>query len=626
MVLAVGSATEKVTVSATAAALETESAALTTTVNETAIKELPLNGRNPASLVLLTPGTTDILKDGPGVNQTYTTHPYDSGASSNGGRQGSTYYLLDGSNNMDPYLWLAAPFPNADATQEFSVIGNNFDAQYGFAPGAVVSIVTKSGTNQWHGNLFEFVRNNVFNAKDYFTGQKDILKRNQFGGSLGGAIIKDKLFIFGNYQQPLAALAPANGIAGTPTADMRTGNFSVICASGFDANGVCLDRSGSQVIDQVWQDPAHTIPYKGDIIPSSQLNQDTLNFLNKFVPAGTGANGRLPYTQATHTPDDYQFTIRADYNLSDKQRFTGHAFQDLYRQPALSGNGNLIISDRSWNTNYSNYEGTYTWTISPAIVNQASFSYGYEYSTSLSGQVDSSGKPICLSQFFPGMVDPPGGGCAIESYPFINGQTASWYHRYIWNLTDSVTISKGKHLIVAGVDVQRMNMADPAGWLSEPIVNFDGNYTGNYFADVLLGQISSFEQGAGSNSVYTGTQLGFYAQDRIKLTNTFTLSAGLRYEPFLPPVPYHGRAEYYRPDQKSTRFPNAPVGMVFPGDKGIPAGGVAEQNYFDPRLGLAWAPKFLPNTSIRSAVGLFTQPIDYSHFTHAGDNSPFSPT
>jgi len=132
----------------------------------------------------LTQGTVDVLTTAAGTNQTYTTHPNESGASANGGRQGSTYYLLDGSNNMDPYLLLAAPFPNADATQEFSVIGNNFDAQYGFSPGAVVSIVTKSGTNQWHGNLFEFVRNDMFNAKDYFTGQKDVLKRNQFGGSL----------------------------------------------------------------------------------------------------------------------------------------------------------------------------------------------------------------------------------------------------------------------------------------------------------------------------------------------------------------------------------------------------------------------------------------------------------
>ena len=126
---------------------------------------------------------------------------------------------------------------------------------------------------------------------------------------------------------------------------------------------------------------------------------------------------------SVHRPDDYQYTIRMDYNPSEKHRFSGHAFQDRYSQPAISGNGNLIISDRSWDTNYSNYEGSYTWTVNPNIVNQAAFSFGREYSTSLSGQVDSSGKPICLSQYFPNMDDPPGGGCAIENFPFVNGQT-----------------------------------------------------------------------------------------------------------------------------------------------------------------------------------------------------------
>ena len=623
--LAVGAATEKIEVSATAATLETESAALTTTIDKKAIEELPLNGRSPASLVLLTPGTVDVIKQGVGVNQSYTSHPDEQGASANGGRQGSTYYLLDGSNNMDPYLLLAAPFPNADATHEFSVIGNNFDAQYGFSPGAVVSIVTNSGTNQWHGNLFEFLRNDAFNATDYFSHQKDLLKRNQFGGSLGGAIIKDKLFLFGNYQETLASIASNSGTGNSPSLAMRNGDFSALCASGFDAAGICQDRSGSQVIDQVWQDPAHTIPYPNNVVPASQLNQAMLTILNKFVPPGD-STGLVRIAGAVHRPDDYQYTIRADYNPSDKHRFSGHAFRDLYRQGAISGNQNLITSDRSWDTNYSNYQGTYTWTATPTLVNQAAFSFGRLYATSLSGQVDSQGHPICLSQYVPALKDPPGLGCAIENFPFINGQTPSWYHRYIWDFTDSITKTTGKHLIVAGVDVQRMDMADPSGWLSEPIINFDGQYSGTYYSDVLLGQLSSYEQGAGSNSLYSGTQFGIYAQDRIRLTQTFTLSAGLRYEPYLPPVAWRGRSEYYRPGEQSRKFPGAPLGMVFPGDPGVPAGGTSSKNYFDPRIGIAWAPSFLPHTSIRSAFGLFTAPIDYSHFTHAGDNVPWSPT
>lgn len=626
--LAVGSSVQKVTVSASAVELDTQSAALTSTIGATAIEELPLNGRNPASLVLLTPGMNDVLGTSASMLQTFTTHPNETGASANGGRQGSTYYMLDGSNNMDPYLLLSAPFPNADATQEFSVIGNNFDAQYGFSPGAVVSIVTKSGTNEWHGNVFEFLRNDALNATDYFTHAKDALKRNQFGGSLGGAVVKDKLFIFGNYQETLAAIANNSTSSFTPTTSMRNGDFSAICRSGFDASGICKDRGGAgNVIDQIWQDPSFTVPFQGNIIPSSRLNAGSLALL-QFIPVGGNpVTGQSPLAGASIHPNDYQFTIRADYNPNEKHRFSGHVFRDSFRQAAVTGGGNLLLNSSSWDTNYGNYEGTYTWAIRPSILNQAAFSYGRQYSTSQSGQVDSKGNAICLSRFWPAIKEPGGRNCAIEGLPLFGvvNQNSSWYHRYVANFTDSLTLSKGKHLIVAGIDTQRIQMAPPSSYLTGAIINPDGSWTGNPWSDFLLGQTSYYLQGAGENGLYTGTQLGLYAQDRIQLTPTFTLSAGLRYEPFLPPVAYHGRAAYFRPGQQSTRYPNAPLGMVFPGDKGIPAGGVSNQNYFDPRIGLAWAPGFLPHTSIRSAFGLFTAPIDYSHYTHQGDNSPFTP-
>src|ERR1022692_4367685 len=188
--LKTGSIQETVTVTENTELINTTTAELGTTVNEVAITQLPLNGRDPSSLVLLAPGTTGITQPGgqgggmggqPGV-QTGFSFPTETGASANGGRQGSTYYLLDGVPNMDNYILLAAPFPNADATQEFRVISNNFNALYGFAPGAVVSIETKSGTNRFHGGVFEFLRNKALNASDYFSHGVDPLRRNQFGG------------------------------------------------------------------------------------------------------------------------------------------------------------------------------------------------------------------------------------------------------------------------------------------------------------------------------------------------------------------------------------------------------------------------------------------------------------
>ena len=192
----IGDVTETVTVTTSGELINTTSAEISSVVNEHAITELPLNGRDPSTLVLLSPGTTNVLNTAGGLFQSVYSLPNETGASANGGRQGSTYYLLDGAPNMDTSLDLAMPFPNADATQEFRVITNNFDAQYGSSPGAVVSIQTRSGANQLHGGIFEFIRNNDLNAANYFTHAVDTLKRNQFGGGLGGPILREPAVLF----------------------------------------------------------------------------------------------------------------------------------------------------------------------------------------------------------------------------------------------------------------------------------------------------------------------------------------------------------------------------------------------------------------------------------------------
>src|SRR5437879_6300053 len=224
--LTVGEVSQSVEVSGAAETINTTNGAIGEVISQTPIVELPLNGRNPAALVILAPGATDGLKSGVFTRQTFTTFPSEGGASVNGGRQGSTYYMLDGGNNMDNYGNLAMAFPNPDATQEFQVITNNFDAQYGFSPGAVVSIVTRTGTNTWHGDGFEFLRNDKLNARDFFAHSRDSLKRNQFGGSAGGKIIKDKLFIFGNYQGTIERYVVNGGSAAVPSDAMLSGNFS----------------------------------------------------------------------------------------------------------------------------------------------------------------------------------------------------------------------------------------------------------------------------------------------------------------------------------------------------------------------------------------------------------------
>ncbi|MGB9407194.1 MAG: carboxypeptidase-like regulatory domain-containing protein, partial [Terracidiphilus sp.] len=222
---------ETISVTADAELINTSSAELGSTVNEAAISQLPLDGRDPSSLVLLAPGTVNVLNHGGEGIQTGFSFPTETGASAAGGRQGSTFYMLDGVTNMDNYNLLTSPFPNADATQEFKVITSNYGAQFGFAPGAVVSIATKSGTNNFHGGAFWYIRNNDLNATDWFSHQTDTLRRNQYGVYAGGPIKKDKLFIFGNYQGTKKIWNSTDSLTSTPTNAMLTGDFSGLAST-----------------------------------------------------------------------------------------------------------------------------------------------------------------------------------------------------------------------------------------------------------------------------------------------------------------------------------------------------------------------------------------------------------
>lgn len=666
--LKVGQVSEKIEVSANAQAVETESAALGTVVTEQTISELPLNGRNPADLVLLTPGTTDVLQSDVAQHQSYTTFPVETGASSSGGRQGSTIYFLDGAYNLDNYHLLAAPFPNPDATQEFRVIGNNFDPRYGFAPGGVVSIVTKSGTNRWHGDLFEFFRNNALNASEYFTQSTDLIKRNQFGGSIGGPIAKDKLFVFGNYQGTRQRRSVLAGNGHVPTTAMRNGDFGAYCQSGFDANGLCLDRNGNYIANQLWNPATNLITnadgnlvggeygvnnssyqmtdvtaHPGMFFPFNRIDPTTFDqgalTLLSYMPSNTvDPFGRLAIAGYPNINDYNEETIRGDYNISNSHRLNGRAFINFFNQPTTSID--LFTSDRSWTAHWQSYSATWTWTINPKIVNNFTASYSRLYDTSNSG-LKVNGKGICYSQLV-SVSDPTSTPCSIEGFSVgggydrgsipLNAQNFNGINRWTYGFSDSISVQKGKHLIVAGVDVLRQYWYENTDWLALPIINWNGGtngqFTGSSFADFLLGDVGNYLQGGGESNEIHAWMVAPYVADQIKVKPNLTISLGLRYEPWMAPVATGGRISMYIPGQQSTRYPNAPAGLVFPGDKGVPSAGVPSdyKKFWDPRVGIAWQPKGLGNTSVRAAIGMFAVPMDYANFNHASDLAPFSPT
>jgi hypothetical protein len=659
--LTVGQVTQTVEVSANAELLQTSSASLQQIVTQQAVVDLPLNGRNPASLVLLSPGMIDVLSTGAGVNQGNVANPNDTGASAGGGRQGSTYYMLDGSNSMDGENLLAAPFPNPDATQEFQVLQNNFQAQYGFSPGAVVSIVTKSGTNQWHGDGFWFGRRSSLDATNFFSHASDGLKRNQYGGSGGGPIKKDRAFIFGNYQRTQEHINTTGGSSVYPNNDELAGNFSGLltgtmvnlCGSGgpadmnFDTGqlfqpseanpfGVLTTcTSGASAGQQVYV----KTPYPGNIIDPSTFDPVSLK-IEAMLPKTDAVNGLVYLPPVPYTDTTQEFTIRQDTNLSDRQRLYGRFFYNDFTHPSSSANGNPSNASSSWDVQYINVSGGHTWTLTPTLVNNANVSVNRTLSESYAGLRTPSGQPFSLESLGADVVYPTGYAPDLDQFStngfWIGENTNTPMNRRNIEIGDSITWTKGKHMFVFGADVLHMNYQDSTNWQSSPRWNFDGEVTGmsdqgfsaitgNDRADYLLGQAHWFEQGGGEFTQNDITNWQEFAQDTIRLKPNFTLNLGVRWEPYLPATPYYERMASWVPGRQSSRYPGSPAGLVFPEDAGIPASTMwPTLGNIDPRVGIAWQPSFLKHTSIRAAGGVFAEPISNMSYHHVADVAPFS--
>ncbi len=622
---------ETVTVNSDAELVNTTSAELGATVNATAISQLPLNGRDPSSLVLLAPGTDDVIHHGGEGIQTGFSFPTETGASANGGRQGSTFYMLDGVTNMDNYNLLTAPFPNSDATQEFKVITNNFSAQYGFSPGAVVSIATKSGTNAFHGGAFWFVRNNDLNASDWFSHQVDPLKRNQFGGYVGGPIKKDKLFFFGNYQGTKMVYAPTDLRTTTPTTAMLNGDFS-----GLSPDGVTTNLVG----------PFKTIGGKPNQLDTSiaSLDPAAVTITETGLPGHTSGvtqspTGDMFYTMPAVRDTYREVTGKLDYNISPSQTLSLRSFTNYLTAPSTDVPGNMesVYNHQAWTASfaekmyYFNDALTHRWTINPTTVNTVSLFWNQMSAHNGAQELDSSGKPMCLSRYI--NVNELSGQCYMEALRVWAGYSieTGWDEpsqevRNTLGLVDTVNKLIGKHSLTAGLDVMHQHAVESTQYPTQPTVVFNGSITGNALADFLLGYAHEYMQGAGEIADVAGWQFAPFVQDDWKLRPNLTVNLGLRWDPNTAPTSKGGRGAAFVPGQQSAVYPGAWQGLIFPGDKGMTASLMNNSySYWEPRLGLAWQPKQLPHTVIHAGFGMFSGPLEYSMYNHAADIAPFSP-
>jgi Carboxypeptidase regulatory-like domain len=647
---------EVVNVTADTELINTTTAELGMTVNSQSVTDLPLNGRDPSTLALLAPGMVDATKAGVVWTQPGFSFAGESGASANGGRIGSTFYMLDGVSNMDTYLGTNSPTPNPDATQEFRLISNNFSAIYGFSTGGVVSMATRSGSNEWHGALFEFLRNTDLDATDWINpkgGNPDVYRRNQFGGSVGGPAIKNRLFFFFNYQGTDLVGGPGSttNSTSTPTQQMLAGDFSGLVDYAEAHNSSCgSGYSGPETLTCGWLNgPFQVVGGKpnqliGSLDPvavqvtNTGLPGHTAPASGTAAPSGTAQNlaGQMFYASANlGNQKTNEYTARADYDLSSNQRLTVRSYIDKYVQPSGDTPGDVlsVLNLNTWNETfgetgwYFNEILQHTWTVNQNTVNTATVLWTQQSFHNGTPVLDSSGKPMCWSRYI-AITEPV---CYMEGATF-GPANGGWTEpsnevRGTMGVTETLIKTVHRHTLSVGADIiHQRAVENAANYPADAIIGFGGSYTGNGIADWLLGYMSSFEQGAGELADIQGWIVDPYVNDEFRVKPGLTLTLGLRWDPDFAPVSVGGRGSAFVAGQKSYIFPAAPTGLVFPGDTGVDdALRPSSIYFFEPRVGVAYQPKNLPHTSFHAAFGIFSGPVPYSDYNHAVDIAPFAP-
>jgi Carboxypeptidase regulatory-like domain len=612
--LQIGSATQSVTVEANAQMVQTQSGALSEVVSKQKIVELPLNGRNAATLILLTPGVADLTPGsassvGGGGNSSFsgctdtiqsTSYPGAQAISANGARTDMVNYNLDGGSNLDPYTNTNNPFPNPDSLEEFSVQTNSYGAEFGRGSGAIVNVVTKSGTNDFHGSAFEFFRNGVLNARNFFAASTDQLKRNQFGGSFGGPIVKNKLFFFGSYQgTQLRNVTQANS-ATVPTAAERAGDFSAI--------------------PRQLANPFTGVPFPNNQIPIADFASASTKLLT-VIPPAIDSTGVIQYS-SPDSEHENQFLTRVDYDLN-KHRIYGRYFYSRYGRDAVIPTQNILTSNRGLDLFYQGAAVSDTYSFSPNILNSFIFSYNRNNGTVTSGAPfswPSLGIPIAATT-------PPEIQLTVSGYFTVGSGHPTQVNRHDYHASDSLHWVLGSHELAMGGDFLREHVELINTFRQNGQFTFSStNFSGDPLADFVLGYARKFIQGGGEYAEREANLGSLFVQDNYRVNRQLVLNLGLRWDPFVPYSDELGRTECFRPPRQSQKFPNAPNGYLFAGDPGCPAGGFdSSWALLSPRVGFAYNVGGNGKTIIRGGWGIFYQPPFIEAFNNMVDSPPWSP-
>jgi hypothetical protein len=606
----VGQVSERVTVEADAELVVTRSGTVGQLIDQKRVVELPLNGRMAQTLVFLSAGTVDLGRNGCRICGHGGVYPGEQTAGVNGAGMAQVNYQLDGAGHNDTYLNVNVPFPNPDAVQEFNLQSSNFTAEYGNAGGGIVNIVTRSGTNQIHGTLFEFLRNGKLNARNFFADRQDTLKRNQFGGSVGGPILKDKLFYFGTYQGTRIRSEAAGRVAFVPTAAERTGDFS------------SLSR---QLVDPVTREP-----FPNNRIPLNRISP-VASFFLKSIPVPNRAGRELNFVGTNQIETENQFMTKLDYNAG-KHQISGRYFFTDYDRPAVIPAENILAASSAGNAvRVQNIALNHTYAIRPTLLLTSTFGLNRQRGGSLSSAPFSypdAGVRIS-SAASSALKAPPEIVMSVTGAFSISTNHLGDFDRGDFTIRENVTKIMGAHELHLGGEAVRISNHIINTFRMDGSFTFNGQLSGDGLADFLLGRASNFVQGGGEFKNLKGTRWSLFAQDNWRVSQSLTLNLGVRWDPYFPYYDREGRVVCFEPGAKSRRYPNAPAGMLYGGDDndpGCPVGG-SEANVWNiaPRLGFAYRLSQDGKTSLRGGVGYFYTPIQASAFNPFTNIAPFAP-
>ena len=621
--LALGQVSDQIQVEAAAPQVETRDTGVSQVMDSTRVVELPLNGRQVTDLVVLSgaatvSNVTSFVRNYPSVNISVA-----------GGMHNGLVYLLDGASHNDPINGLNLPLPFPDALQEFKLETSSLSAQYGQHSAGAVNAVTKSGTNQFHGDLFEFFRNGDLNALNYFAKVPDQLKRNQFGGTLGGPIIKDKLFFFGSYQGTRMIGTVSPQFAFLPTRDMLNGDWTAITSPA--CNG------GRQITLKA--------PFTNNQISPSQFSPVAVAIMNSGkLPIPADPCGRVQFGIKPVTNEDLTID-KIDYQISPKNSFFGRYELAHLIDPSGYDPSNLLTTGSASNGPYTTYPVVNLWQTQSLAVGDtylitnalvSSFRAAVLRPTNSRGQPPQEITPaeVGITPYYEPTKNPIlglsiSGGFSIGGQ---GGNVPGLTNATGIQLSEDMSWVKGAHQLAFGFD-DIYSKLGVTGWTSsDGVFSFNSTNTGLGLGDFMLGKVNSFMQQGVQSIGFRSNYIGAYVQDTWKINSHLTLNGGLRWDPFLPFTWGDGQSFYFEQSAfnaglKSVVYPNAPAGALYSGDPGVPANGKTNPNqwgHFSPRLGLALDPTGSGRMTIRAAYGLFRDYPDFYESQQVKISPPFN--